>query len=253
MESNVDQHSKETASFFIEKLFSLLDQWVDTFNKDENIHWVRYGDGYVFYSTSDEMYCLRKVVKDSARLLAFALNQTIPIRIAITQGNIKINKSKTAGLSITGSGWNSLLVLEKSLDWMGGVLSLPSYDGHHHQEITNLIQSTNLIIQHKILTGKNKSFTAPFKKNFNFAKDRVWFINWYKILCQSDEILTQSINRWWHDFQVGNKSISEEVKKKQNNTIQFARYCITLHESSQLVYFAQVSNNIKIGEITNHE
>lgn len=249
LEHHLDQENKGVASHFITNLFSSLDQQVDLFNQEKNIHWVRYGDGYVFYSQNNDMRCLIKMVKDSSRLIALSLTNTIPLRIAITQGNLKLNKPKSTGLTITGSGWLALQKLEKSLDWMGGVLYLPSYDGHHYKEINKLVESTHLIIQQEILSSPEHCFIAPFKDKSTCNKDRVWFINWHKILHQRDEDLTQSIKIWWHNFNLQHVPISDEVIKKQENTLKFATYCNLLYKSSRLIYFSKIAPSIRIDEI----
>ena len=124
-EKYIDQHGPQAASAILATVYEFLDTQTSVHNKTDDIHWVRYGDGYVFYSDTKNVDLLATMIKSASTLIALSLQQAIPLRIAITQGDVKIIDTQQKGLSITGSGWNALLSLEKALDWMGGWVTLP--------------------------------------------------------------------------------------------------------------------------------
>jgi hypothetical protein len=174
-EKHIDQYGNQAASEILGGMYTFLDTQIASYNNKNSINWIRYGDGYVIYSDTDDINLLSTIIKDSINLIALSLNQSIPLRIAITQGDIKIIDTRQNGLSITGSGWNTLLDLEKSLDWMGGWVYLPNYENKHHQTITDLIGTTHLVIQQTNSSEDSKNFTAPFKEGKVYLNDKAWF------------------------------------------------------------------------------
>lgn len=246
-EEHIDKYGSEASAAIIKKIYDSLDNYVYSFEKDE-IHWIRYGDGYVFYSESDDIENLELMIKDASKLIALEAINYIPLRIAITQGDIKIDESKQDGLSITGSGWNSLQKLEKALDWMGGWLYLPNYDNRHHPTVTKLISTTHLIIEQNHSNNEQHKFIAPFKTS-NYMKDKAWFFNWQKVLHQQDQDNDNLINNWWISHTHTSINENSEVQKKQKNTIAFAHYCNTLYQSATLVYFSKINSDLKIESI----
>ncbi|MFX1375702.1 MAG: hypothetical protein ACFFA0_07810, partial [Promethearchaeota archaeon] len=185
------------------------------------------------------------MIKDCCMLIALSLNQSIPLRVAITQGDIKCSTSP-GRQTLSGSGWERLKELEGMLDWMGGFLYLPVYDGSHHSTIQKLIQTTFLVRQQH---SAKYHFIAPFQKTVLNEK-YTWFLNWQKCLNLEKDPLDVQINHWWNRYSHSNL-INEygEVRKKQNNTIIFADYCRLLREAANLLYFSEVDKTIPIGEI----
>ena len=248
----IDQYGTEASSQILGRLYSSLDTQVENY-KNGGVHWIRYGDGYVFYSETKDIELLATMIKNAINLLALSLCQSIPLRISITQGDIKIIDAGQSGLSITGTGWNALQTLEKSLDWMGGCLYLPHYDNHHYPMIKQLLTTTHLIIQQNNCSEKSQNFSAPFKESNKYSKERVWFFNWHKVLHQQNHENDTLVKNWWHGFT--NQNINEDpaVQKKQKNTLEFAYYCNELYQSSKLVYFSQVQPDLNISEIMDHK
>lgn len=247
-EKHIDQYGPQVASAIIEKMYNALDTHTSAYNNNSDaVHWIRYCDGYVFFSETKDIEHLATMVKDASHLIALSLCQSIPLRIAITQGDIKIVEPQQDGLSITGSGWSALQILEKSLDWMGGWLYLPNYDGVHHDTVQNLIQTT-LLVKNQIQVPEVQ-FNPPFKKKPPLPKN-AWFVNWQKILQQPKDKVDQSIKSWWSQFKPGGEiNKSDEVKRKQKNSIDFADYCRALKQAANLLYHSGIDDKIDIGKI----
>jgi hypothetical protein len=248
-EKHIDQYGKQASSQILGEMYKFLDTKISVYNRKDDIHWIRYGDGYVFYSDTDEINLLSAIIKDAINLIALSLNKSIPLRIAITQGDLKIIDTQQNGLSITGSGWNTLLNLEKSLDWMGGWVYLPNYDNNHHQTITDLIRTTHLIIQQTNFSEAKHNFTAPFKEGKKYSKDKTWFLNWQKVLHQENSSNDRLIDNWWQEYTHVNINDNQDVQRKQKNSKDFAHYCNILYQSAKLTYFSKVSDNLKIEKI----
>ena len=183
-------------------------------------------------------------------LIALALNGTIPLRLAITQGDIKIDEPER-GATVSGPGWDRLRDLEKRLDWMGGFLYLPNYDGKHYPTVTNLVQTTYLIIQQNHAQNE-QHFKAPFKQGKELDSERTWFLNWHKCLHLPKNKQDEQINNWWQNYG-GCPTVNDgnDVKRKQENSKIFGNYCRILYEAANLVYFSEIDKSIKIGDINN--
>lgn len=249
-EKHIDQYGPQAASAIIERMYNALDTHTSSFNNNSDaVHWIRYGDGYVFYSETKDVEQLTTMIKSASHLIALSLCQSIPLRIAITQGDIKIIKPQQDGLSITGAGWDALQNLEKALDWMGGWLYLPGYDNHHHPTITELIRTTHLIVQQNNCSEHTQNFTAPFKNGKTYSKEKSWFLNWHKILKQNNLENQALINHWWQPYAPGNINNPPDVKNKQRNTLAFANYCDLLNKSAKLIYHSKINTDLKIEEI----
>ncbi len=252
-ECRIDQYGSDASSQILKDMYNSLDTRVENY-KNENVHWMRYGDGYVFYSETNDIEFLATMIKNAINLLGLSLSQSIPLRIAITQGNIKIiEPDDKVGLTITGAVWNELQKLEKSLDWMGGMLYLPNYDNHHHQMIKQLISTTHLIIQQSSCPVKAQNFIAPFKEANSYSKERVWFLNWHKVFHQQNNENYNLVQNWWYQFTHCNINKDPAVQKKQKHTLEFAYYCNALYQSSQLIYFSQIQPELNIGEIMDYK
>lgn len=251
LEKRLDKLGKSPSEALIKQIFDFLDkQMSSNFDKYSEIIWIRYGDGYVISSIDDDPSHLEKIIIGCRMLIAMSLVKTIPLRVAITQKTIKIDKSDK-GSTVSGPGWKCLRIIEESLEWMGGFLYLPNYDGRHHPIIMKLIETTSLVIpQNKALNEQR--FQAPFKKGKELKSDRTWFLNWYKCFKPDRKKLEDDINNWWQQF-VPDPAINDDksVRKKQENTISFGRYCILLREAAYLIYFSEINKSIKIGNIDN--
>jgi len=249
LEKRLDKYGKSPSEALIKQIFDFLDkQMSSNFNKYSEIIWVRYGDGYVISSIDDDLSHLEKIINGCRMLIAMSLESTIPLRVAITQKNIKIDKSDK-GVSVSGPGWEDLRILEESLEWMGGFLYLPNYDGRHHPIIKKLIETTSLVIQQNNALNEQR-FQAPFKEGKELNSDRTWFLNWYKCFRVERNKLENNINNWWQQF-AHDPAINDDksVKKKQENTISFGHYCILLREAAHLIFFSIIDKCIKIGDI----
>lgn len=251
LENKLSSYDVITSEALLDKVFSELDQFIDMLKGSSDITWRRYGDGYVFYSSDDNIQWLPEMIKKSSKLIAFSLNASIPLRIVVTQNTINVDKTET-GLTISGPGWEVLRATENSLNWMGGFLYLPNYDGTHHDIVQYLIKTTNLITEQTIV--QDITFTAPFKDGVKLLKRNTWFINWYKILRQEKSQVDSSINNWWSQI-AGTNEINEYdvVRTKQKNTIDFADYCRNLIQASNLVFHSGINKTIEISKIMGSE
>lgn len=248
IEKFVAPNPKLTAETHLKGIFTILDQIISTISKSDKIEFHRYGDGYVFYSHEDDISILSELIPNASRLLALALNHHIPLRIAITQDSVNVDKNND-GLTFSGSGWEQLRELEKALDWMGGFLYLPNYDGFHHETITQLIKQTDLIIEQKIV--QDFTFVPPFKEDTKLLKNKCWYLNWYKVLRQAKQDLDLSINSWWNQIDpTNNVNDHKNVKLKQLNTTNFAEYARKILESCNLVHHSNICK-LPIEKITN--
>jgi len=253
--SNVEQklktHGAEASEALLAKIYEYLDQITKNLHSKTGISWLRYGDGYVFHSPDRNVESLSEMVKMACRLIAQALTRSIPLRVAITQNTINVDNPSN-GLTITGSGWGVLRKIEKSLNWMGGLLYLPSYDGTHHETVQNLIKTTNLITEQTVV--QDVTFTAPFINGVDLLKRNTWFINWYKILRQEKSQVDSSINNWWSQI-AGTNGVNnyDVVIIKQKNSIEFADYCRSLNKASNLVFHSGINKTIDISKIMSSE
>lgn len=150
-------------------------------------------------------------------------------------------------MTITGSGWLQLQELEKTMDWMGGLLHLPSYDNFHQPEVTKLIRSGNLIVEQKILSDAVFNFEPPYKEEQSLSNNHSWFLNWQKPFKLRNEQSKQYVENWWRSL--GYQSSNPDVINKQQNSIKFAEYCYLIQKCSELVYFSKVCTEIDIGGI----
>ena len=249
-EKRLDKLGKQPSAEILSMLFRFLDSLIKGFN-DSHITWIRYGDGYVFYSHEEKIDNLSKIIKACCRIISMALIDSIPLRIAITQGDIKIDNLPQGGTTVSGTGWGEFKKLEKALNWMGGFLYIPTYNGTHYSTVQNLIQTTHLVIQQNY-TPNNQHFKAPFKKGMETNKERTWFLNWHKLLHESKNKVEQEIGYWWGKY-VRDNSInnSKDVKEKQKNSIDFVDYCLLLYEAANLIYHSEIDKRINIKEINN--
>jgi len=184
-------------------------------------------------------------------LIAFSLNASIPLMISITQDTLYVDKPDS-GLTITLSGLGKLMSLENSMNWMGGILYLPNYDGTHHETVQNLIKTTHLVKEQNNVP--EVTFTAPIKKTHQLLNGKSLFFNWYKILRQPKLDVDVSIKNWWSQIvQGGDINEFEEVKQKQNNSIEFADYCRELLQAANLLYYSDIDNKIEIMKIMGSE
>lgn len=247
LEARLKSSGIRPSAALITKMFKYLDVIMEEFRKSTNIVWTRYGDGYVFYSQDSSIDNLSKMVKKNCMLIALSLIQSIPLRIAITQNTINVDNVRN-GITISGSGWDVLRKIEKSLNWMGGFLYLPNFDANHYETVQNLIQTTYLVIkQNKVPDVK---FNPPFKQNLGFSTNNTWFLNWQKCFHHQKSDLDKRIENWWSQFaQDSTINTSDDVIEKQKNSISFADYCRALHQASNLVYFSKIDENIDIDTI----
>ena len=247
LENKLLSYGIEPSKAIITNMFTKLDTFIDGFRKKTNITWIRYSDGFVFYSQDGAINNLFEMVKTNCMLLALSLNASIPLRIAITQNTLNIDNAEI-GTTISGRGWGVLSEMEKSLNWMGGFLYLPNYDGTHHETVLSLIKTTYLVIKQNHVP--DVKFNPPFKQDLKFSTKNSWFLNWQKCFHQDKPRVDSDIKNWWSQFPPHNtNNVSEEVKEKQKNSIEFADYCRELHQASKLLYFSEIDKNIDIGII----
>ena len=247
LETTVQRFGVESSQALMTEVYQRLESTINGFRTGSSITWHQYGDGFVFHSPTDDIAHLPVFVQQSCTLLALSLNQSIPLRVAITQNTLNIDKIAN-GLTISGPGWTVLREIEKSLNWMGGLLYLPTYDGTHDPTVTHLVNTTWLVIRQ--LQGPNPHFTPPFKANLGFETTRTWFLNWHKILQLPKHQLDPIIRQWWlqiaHDKQI---NASQQVQEKQDNTIAFSDYCRQLYEAASLVFFSDINKDIDMQAI----
>jgi len=238
-ENKLEGYGIDAAKAIETNMFNKLDTFIDQFRRRTSITWIRYSDGFVFYSQDGAIDNLSEMVKTNCMLLALSLNSSIPLRIAITQNTINIDNADS-GTTISGRGWSMLSEIENSLNWMGGFLYLPNYNGAHHETVQGLIQTTYLVIKQNFVP--NVKFNPPFKQDLKFSTKNTWFLNWQKCFHQDKSMVDRDIKNWWSQFQPHNTdNVSEEVKEKQKNSIEFADYCRALHQASNLVFHSKRS------------
>ncbi len=247
VESHLDTTNSPASAALLGDVFAKLDQLTSTYIKND-LTCLRYGDGYVIHSASDNPDELESLIKALTRLIANSSYLQIPIRVAVTQGDLKIGNPDTEGLSITGSGWDSLRTLEPALDWMGGFLYLPNYDGLHHSTITNLVRTTTLVREQTNLDWEDWVFSAPFKSNNNYLKDKTWFLNWYRTFRRPLADVYSEIDNWWNNIPGLDQNNDASITKR-HNTKKFARYCFQLRRSAHLMYMSEVAREIDLGGI----
>lgn len=254
-EQSLDRLGARPSSKIFSNMWHFLQRRTEAYNDHySEITWMRYGDGYFCHSHDEKIQHLSRMVKDSCNLIALTLNDTIPLRMAITQGHIKIDLPDS-GATVTGPGWTHLDGLERKLAWMGDLLHLPSYDGKHHATIQDLIQTTHLVKQqHNARNGQH--FKAPLKQGEELSPERTWFLNWHKCLHLPKPELDRQIRNWWQNY-VRDPAVNESQATitKQENSIVFADYCRTLYHAANLIYFSGIAVSdkyIRIGEINSH-
>jgi len=243
--SNQEHAASAHGTFFQEQVFQKLDSIVKhVFGSEVEIH--RYGDGYVFASKN-----LNDVVIGSNFLIAQSLTQYIPLRVAITQGDLTVSKPEKSGLTVSGKDWVRLMNLEKKLDCMGGLVHLPQLDGSVYPKIQKLISETRLI--KTITNGITPGFQIPLKEGHSLHKDKFFFLNWQKPLQLKSDQFSLYINSWWNGFpsSANAAAADDTVKNKQENTIQFGDYCVRLHDAVKLSWNAGLIDDYNIGSLLN--
>ena len=252
VESSLEQLPENGAEAFMRRTFESLQRIIDDFAKhSSSINWIKYGNAFVCYSQYDAPQNLEQIVKQNCKLLALALQASIPLRVAITQNEIHV-QNDASGTAITGEGWNVLKEIAKSLDWMGGLLYLPDYDATHDKTVRDLIQSTYLVIKQNRVP--EVSFSPPFKQDLRFSTERTWLLNWQKTLHQAKPQVDSKIRNWWAYMpQQLSLNDSDDVRRKQDNTIAFADYCRSLNQAAKLLFFSGVGPRLPIGEIDGSE
>lgn len=176
--------------------------------------------------------------------MAFALAQTIPLRMAIIQDNLNIDAPTQGTITVSGSGWSNIKDVEKRLNWIGGILYLPQYDGHHVRVVDELVHKNYLIIQQNDAKDE-QHFMAQFKEREKLDSNNTWFLNWHRILKLSKEKQDEQIDDWWQRY-IHDRTISNDkkVKLKQENTKMFADYCRMLYQAAYLVHFSKIDANL---------
>lgn len=252
VESRLKQLPEKESEALMTRTIEHLQQIIDDFmEKSKSIKWIKYGDGFVCYSQYDAAHNLDQIVKQNCRLIALALQASIPLRVAITQNEIHVQNDES-GTAITGEGWNILKEIGKSLDWMGGLLFLPNYDRTHQETIRDLIKSTHLVIKQNSVA--EVSFNPPFKQELRFSTERTWLLNWQRLLHVSKPQVDNKIRNWWGYIpQYLSLNDSDDVRRKQENAIAFADYCRSLNQAAKLIFFSGVDPRLPIDEIDGFE
>lgn len=163
VEKGWNSFKPDVKAALITKLFSTVDRTVEgIINRADQIEYLRYGDGFIVYSIVNSKRALGNIIEVCLQTISFLSNQQIPTRVAIIEDNFNISiLNNGKGATVSGKAWNRILVLEKSLDWCGGVLILEKYDGRHHDVITDLVNIQRLVIENS--RSEWATFEAPWK------------------------------------------------------------------------------------------
>jgi len=250
MKKNLDRFGDEASTAIISKMFTSLEQIVQPFST-ENMTWINVQDSFLCYSHDDSIDHLVKIIKDSCYLISMALTQSIPLRCAITQGDIQIETEK--GFRAFGSGFDLVMELEKIFNWMGGLVYIQNLNDPE-KKINKLIETTHIVIEQN---STHQCFKAPLnekeKLSIVFNNNNSWFLNWHKLLHSSEEDVRKQIKGWFSQFHINSSKIDEELGKeiieKQEHSIAFANYCISLYEACLLIYHSKINREIDIGKI----
>lgn len=254
---NLDRLGDKPSTAIISRMLDFLGRLVHR-SKNSNISWIRLQDGYLCYSHENNIDYLEDIIRDCCYLISMALTQTIPLRCAITQGDIKIGNPPDGGISVFGYGFENLVKLEKALTWMGGFLYIPNLNDPE-KTLKKLIKTTHLVIEQKA-SKEDQHFTVPFKKGgelkIKFNNNNSWFLNWHKLLHSSEADVKKQIEGWFSAFPIGSlkkdEKLEEEIKEKQKNSIEFANYCRQLYNAANLMYHSEIDKGIDIGKINDH-
>ena len=85
LETRLNQLGQAVSSALLARVFQFLDTYAVSNSAAQGVTWIRYGDGYVSYASGDDIENLVTMAGQATTLLALALNQSIPLRVAITQ------------------------------------------------------------------------------------------------------------------------------------------------------------------------
>lgn len=225
------------------QVFQTLDAFTVSRNSSTGVAWKRYGDGYVCFADGTDIDHLVAMTDQCRWLLALALNSKIPLRIAITQKTLNVD-APTNGVTMSGPGWDMLQELEPSLDWMGGLLHLPQYDGSHQAAIEDLVRKMHLV---KKQTNAGTKFDPPFKEGCYLDHKKSWFLNWRAILKQPKLDVDASIEAWWSQIPGGQNTTAEDVVRKKKNTKVFADYCRALDHAAKLIFHSDTCRGVHVG------
>ena len=244
LEAELNSLGQQTSGALLTRVFQFLDTLTVSKASSNAVNWIRYGDGCVCFADGSVVDNLITMVGDANMLLALALNESIPLRIAITQKTLNVD-TPTDGGTISGPGWDTLREIEKSLDWMGGVLYLPNYDGSHQEAIEGMVRERHLV---KKQTIAEIQFDPPFKEGHPLNHEKSWFLNWQKILRQPKQVVDASIEAWWSQFcPGGERTTAGDVERKKMNTIVFADYCRALDDAANLIYHSYTHRGVHVG------
>ncbi|MHA2029769.1 MAG: hypothetical protein ACW99Q_10290 [Candidatus Kariarchaeaceae archaeon] len=258
VEKGWNRNKAETKAALLTDLFNKVDRTIEGIVKRlDQIEYLRYGDGFIVYSTQNSERALGNMIEVCLQTISFLSNQEIPVRVAIIEDNFNINiPNNNQGATVSGIAWDRIRDLEKSLDWCGGVLVLEKYNGKHHSVITDLVNNQRLVKEND--RSDYAKFLAPWKKGMKPSTDKIWFINWWLHLRRSKSDYYAEIDNWWVNAH-HTSSISETqnmVPVKKTNTKEFLDYCKLLSDSAWLLFWSgneQVNvEHLQKSSLTNH-
>jgi len=247
VEESARNYGKATEKAILSNILDTLDNLASTVWNYPSVQWSRYGDGYIFFSKDEDPIHLLNIIERAARYLALTLNSGIPIRLVITQGDFN-EDFKSSGGTVSGRAWNILLDLEKALNWMGGLLYFPQYDGKIDPTVKNMICSTQLIKEQS--QTNSLIFTPPYKPGQSINRIHAWYLNWFRVLKLPKHDQDLAIRNWWIQLShCNNINDHTESQIKQDNAISFADYCREIVSSARLLHNAEICPNIEKGAI----
>lgn len=182
---------------------------IDSMSSKDDLKFLMISDSIIIYTDNDTSDSLNVLIHTCKRLLISFLEEGIPLRGAISIGDLKEieidnkdNKPHFKGLSIIGNAITRAHRLEKEQEWMGCIIDQRCFDHHQSVSILGFIEYDN----------------TPFKGCTRSANVLNWANDWQeKSVEEVEKILCNS-------FTSHNKGLDDSVKKKRDNTLLFFKY-----------------------------
>jgi hypothetical protein len=184
---------------------------------DKECSFFRFSDTILFYNQEETIQSFFHVVLTSARLVAFMLLKGLPVRGAITKGELYVD---TTNSLVLGEGLIRAYELEKVQQWSGALIdseriyipiNLHSMVSDNGAEWENIADSLHLF-----------QYLAPFKGG-NTLKIKRWCLGWPILLKTMPE--PELIECFSSFYPLSDKATEKELNKdaieKRTNTVDF--------------------------------
>ena len=181
---------------------------------------IRFSDTILFYIEEESLLSFLHILLTSARLVSLMFLNGLPIRGAITKGELYVDDSNSL---ILGEGLIRALDLEKEQQWAGAIIDSERINIPH-----DLTDEPSSYGKQWSIIGKSEhllKYEAPLKNKILSTK-KVWCLGWPTLLSKMPE--SELIECFSSYYPLSDKTIkknlSPDAKEKLENTLKFFNY-----------------------------